>query len=90
MQSSSLSNTGFANLGNGSPAKLFHSSDKDIIDTHFDWMENYGIDGAAIQRFVGTIPSIILNSSEDHLSRIQNAAESTGRIFLRDVRYLRR
>ncbi len=77
----SLRNTGFANLGNGRPAQLFHSSERDVIDTHFDWMEDYGIDGVAVQRFVGTIPSVILNSSEDHLSRIKDAAERTGRIF---------
>ena len=49
----SLAQTGFANLGNGKSTKLFDSNTKDVIDTHFKWMNQYGIDGAAIQRFVG-------------------------------------
>ena len=80
-QSSSLASTGFANLGNEDPAELFNSSNEDIINTHFIWMKEYGIDGAAIQRFIGTIPTIIMNSSEDHLTRVLSAAESTARIF---------
>jgi hypothetical protein len=78
---SSLTNTGFADLGNGSPAQLFHSSDEDVIETHFTWMQTYGIDGAAVQRFVSAIPPVIVNSREDHLSRVKRAAERTERIF---------
>jgi hypothetical protein len=43
--------TGFSNLGNGQPAKLFSSFDDQTIDTHFKWMQDNGIDVAALQRF---------------------------------------
>jgi hypothetical protein len=31
--------TGYAALGNGKPAKLFSSWDKQTVDTHFKWMQ---------------------------------------------------
>ena len=50
--------SGFNNLGNGEPATLFSSAD--VIDEHFKWMKEAGIDGVALQRFIGdpcfTIP----------------------------------
>src|SRR4051812_8672160 len=43
--------TAYANLGNGQPATLFSSYDQQTVDTHFQWMRQYGIDTAALQRF---------------------------------------
>lgn len=43
--------TDYANLGNGQPAKLFSSFTDQTIDMQFKWMKDYGIDGAALQRF---------------------------------------
>ncbi|MBY8876473.1 discoidin domain-containing protein [Actinacidiphila acidipaludis] len=43
--------TAYANLGNGQPATLFSSYDQQTVDTHFQWMQQYGIDTAALQRF---------------------------------------
>ncbi|WDF80336.1 glycoside hydrolase family 71/99-like protein [Mucilaginibacter sp. KACC 22773] len=43
--------TKFANLGNGQPATVFSSFSDQTIDTQFKWMKDYGIDGAALQRF---------------------------------------
>jgi hypothetical protein len=43
--------TAYANLGNGQPAQLFSSYDQQTVDTHFRWMQTYGIDTAALQRF---------------------------------------
>lgn len=43
--------TGYANLGNGQPAKLFASYDDQTVQLHFQWMSQYGIDVAAVQRF---------------------------------------
>ena len=43
--------TGYANLGNGQPAKLFSSFDQSTVNLHFRWMNQYGIDCAALQRF---------------------------------------
>jgi hypothetical protein len=43
--------TKFANLNNGQPATLFSSFSDQTIDMQFKWMKQYGIDGAALQRF---------------------------------------
>ena len=76
-----LTQTNLSSLGNGIPSKLFHSSYKNTIDTHFDWMKTYGIDGVAVQRFIGNIGWNILNSSGGNPIKYKQAAEATGRIF---------
>jgi len=43
--------TAYANLGGGQPAQLFSSFDDQTVDTHFRWMQQYGCDTAALQRF---------------------------------------
>jgi hypothetical protein len=43
--------TNYSNLGNGLPAKVFSTYDQQTVDTHFKWMQQYGIDTAALQRF---------------------------------------
>jgi hypothetical protein len=43
--------TAFANLNNGKPATLFSSYDDQTVDVQFLWMQQYGIDCAALQRF---------------------------------------
>ncbi|MVT10221.1 lectin [Chitinophaga tropicalis] len=43
--------TAWPNLNNGQPAKLFSSFSDQTINTHFQWMQQYGIDAAALQRF---------------------------------------
>jgi hypothetical protein len=43
--------TKFGDLGNGQPATLFSSFSDQTIDVQFKWMKDYGIDGAALQRF---------------------------------------
>jgi hypothetical protein len=47
--------TGYAHLGNGEPAKLFSSFDDQSVDTHFKWMQQNGIDTAALQRFASHV-----------------------------------
>ena len=75
-----LAQTGFADLGDGRKAKLFNSLETNVIDTHFDWMKKYGIDGAAVQRFVGELTSRTMSNSS-LLVKIKNAAEAHNRIF---------
>lgn len=75
-----LYQSGLGNLGNGDPALLFNSTDKEIIDTHFEWMKEYDIDGAAIQRFYSST-SPIRSTAENLLQTIQKSAEKHGRIF---------
>jgi len=74
-----LSQSGFTNLGNGDPSMLFTSAL--VIDTHFEWMKEYGIDGIALQRFIGDSPYPIIESSSSHLMKVKNAAEKNNKIF---------
>lgn len=38
-------------LADGSGARFFSSTDKSTVDTHFKWMQQYGVDGVFMQRF---------------------------------------
>ena len=40
-------------LADGRPAAVFSSDNKKTVLRHFRWMEEYGIDGVFVQRFVG-------------------------------------
>lgn len=42
--------TGLKNA-DGSTARFFNSADKSTVDTHFQWMQEYGLDGVFMQRF---------------------------------------
>ena len=75
-----LYSTNFANLGGGGQSVIFNSRDREVILTHFQWMEEYGIDCAAVQRFYGDWPGG-LSTARSHLMEIKDAAEATGRSF---------
>lgn len=71
--------TAWANLGNGSPAKLFSSFNDQTVNTQFLWMQQNGIDAAALQRFNP-------NGSEGPVrdaitAKVKTAAENYGRKF---------
>jgi hypothetical protein len=71
--------TGFSNLNNGSPAKLFSSYNDQTVNTQFLWMQQNGIDCAALQRFnpnggEGAIRDAVT-------AKVKTAAEATGRKF---------
>ena len=42
-------------LPNGAPAELFSSYEKPTVLRHFQWMQDYGIDGAFVQRFAAEL-----------------------------------
>jgi hypothetical protein len=44
--------TGFK-MADGSTARFFNSADESTIDVHFQWMEEYNVDGVFMQRFFG-------------------------------------
>ncbi len=44
-------------LEDGSTARFFYSGDQSTIDTHFRWMQEYGLDGVFMQRFFGAARS---------------------------------
>ena len=74
-----LKQTGFDNLGNGEPSMLFSSDD--VIDVHFKWMKDNGIDGVALQRFIGDNPYPISDSPFSKPLKVKKAAEKYERIF---------
>jgi hypothetical protein len=76
---SNLQQTGFANLGNGESSRLFSSAD--VIDTHFKWMKDTGIDGIALQRFIGNTSYPVIASSQSVVQKVKRAAEKHEKIF---------
>jgi archaellin len=74
--------TGFANFGNGYPATLFSSYDAQVVNKHLEWMEEYGIDVAALQRFGHSLPKSKHKGHKDGIATmIKNAAETYNRKF---------
>lgn len=69
-----LSESNLANLGNGDKALLFTSKDPAVVDTHFQWISEYGIDCMAIQRF-GCGFQYQVETDKNHLVTAQKAAE---------------
>jgi hypothetical protein len=74
--------TGYANLGNGQPATLFSSFPASVVDLHFSWMQRYGIDGAALQRFTSDVstPGSPRNNQRNSITlKARDAAQKYGR-----------
>ncbi|MFL5731477.1 MAG: glycoside hydrolase family 71/99-like protein, partial [Cytophagaceae bacterium] len=78
---SDLTQTGFANLGDGTSSRLFNSSNSGVINKHFDWMKTAGIDGVALQRFINGIGSVINPSPAASPLKVKAASEANNRIF---------
>lgn len=78
----SLFASGFAALGNGKPSRLFSSSVPATTNLHFSWMQNYGIDGVALQRFAHELRDPNFLSLRNGISdNVKHAAQATGRKF---------
>ncbi len=75
--------TSYANLGNGQPAKMFSSWDQSTVNKHFQWMQQYDIDCAALQRFCNEItPGSTIKTFRDGIAtRVRNAAQTYNRKF---------
>lgn len=71
--------TGYADLNNGTPATLYSCVDQQTVDVQFQWMQENGIDGAALQRFNPTGAEGLLRDLIAY--RVRTAAEATGRKF---------
>ncbi|MFC8077742.1 glycoside hydrolase family 71/99-like protein [Streptomyces sp. NPDC057307] len=79
-----LTQTGYAKLGNGRPAQLFSSYATAVIEQHFHWMQQYGIDGAALQRFGSDVTAVgqpRLKQRNDIHAKARDAAQKYGRGF---------
>lgn len=79
--------TSLPNFGNGSQARLYAAGRAGVINKHFQWLQQYGVDGVALQRFLsattqnGSIVSGWGAWRDQTLQRVRTAAEATGRSF---------
>ncbi len=64
-----------------SQAYLFSSANKKTVLRHFQWMETYGIDGVAVQRFVSGLDTRNPKESFRIPGYAREAANRTGRTF---------
>ena len=66
----------------GSQISVFSSQNPRVVATHFQWMRDHAIDGAAVQRFVGPLATPELKQRSDKVLRnVRAAAEASGRVF---------
>lgn len=69
----------------GSPARLFSSDDARTVRRHFEWMRDYGLDGAWLQHFVVDLPGgpaeARYESRRRGLGHVRAAAAETGRVW---------
>ncbi|MFT3682336.1 MAG: T9SS type A sorting domain-containing protein [Ferruginibacter sp.] len=78
----SLFQTNLAAMGDGAAAKLFSSYKEDVIEKHFQWMNQYGIDGIALQRFISETFDGVFKSNRDSIAaRVKRQAEKYQRVF---------
>jgi hypothetical protein len=66
---------------NGEQAYLFSSANKKTVIRHFQWMESYGIDGVAVQRFVSGLNFNHPRESFRIAGYAREAANRTGRTY---------
>jgi hypothetical protein len=63
----------------GAQAHLFSSANPKTVDRHFEWMRQYGIDGAFVQRFLVELD----NPTTDLVLRnVRASAEKAGRAYV--------
>lgn len=64
----------------GSTAEVFSSVTPAVVQLHFKWMRDYGIDGAFVQRFAATTRDKRFREPMDQvLAHCQSAAQANGR-----------
>jgi hypothetical protein len=69
-------------LADGAPARLFSSFKRATVVRHFAWMQEHGIDGVLVQRFLSDVRDPVTRAVRDQV--LQNAragAELHGRVF---------
>lgn len=68
-------------LPNGGPAMLFSSAHPGVVQKHFEWMRQYGLDGVMVQRFLGLDGGARSIEEARVLGYARDAANRTGRTF---------
>ncbi len=79
--SKDLHRTGYADLHGGGKSLLFDSDRDGVIDLHFQWMKEHGIDGIALQRFAVELKRKGLRWRNSTSSRVKKFSEKWGRSF---------
>lgn len=73
--------TGFKRA-DGGPAQVFSSTNAKTIHRHFQWMQQYGIDGVFLQRFTnGLSHEKLLDNKNKVLEGVRDAAARAGRAY---------
>jgi len=69
-------------LANGQPAEVYSSAHPLTVRRHFEWMRDYGIDGAFVQRFANGLkhPPLLLQKNAV-LAATREAANRAGRSY---------
>ena len=66
----------------GNPVNLFSDANPATVETQFAWMQQYGLDGVALQRFaVDLFDPATLSARNIVLANVRQAAEDNGRVF---------
>lgn len=76
-----LCQTGYADLHGGGKSRLFDSDSDGVIDLHFQWMKEHGLDGIALQRFAVELKRKGLKWRNSLSSRVKKFSEKWGRWF---------
>jgi hypothetical protein len=63
----------------GQPSYFFSARNPKVVDMHFKWMQDYGLDGVLIQRFVSDIPGL-KSAGDAVLKNILAASAKYGRV----------
>ncbi|KAL6796173.1 hypothetical protein GGI42DRAFT_96264 [Trichoderma sp. SZMC 28013] len=64
---------------NGQPVQLYDNTCEGVVDLHFKWMQQYGIDGIIVQRFLSHLTDA---SFITVLNQVEAAAVKYGRGFI--------
>ena len=66
----------------GNPVNLFSDANPATVETQFAWMQQYGLDGVALQRFsVDLLHKPTRDARNLVLANVRQAAEDNGRVF---------
>ena len=69
-------------FADGTPAYLFSSNDEETVDLHFSWMQEYGLDGVFMQRFVSEIRN---PKGKSHFNKVLSSAMKAANKYERAI-----
>ncbi|MDD6364264.1 MAG: glycoside hydrolase family 71/99-like protein [Bacteroidales bacterium] len=70
-------------MPDGSPAKVYSPYDESSVMTHFKWMQEYGIDGVYMQRFVAE--AVDNPNSQSHFNKVLDNAMAASNKYQRAI-----